>query len=337
LNLRQASPKISVVMAVYNGETHLEAAVDSVLDQTFADFEFIIVDDGSTDNTPNILASYQDSRIAVVTQSNHGLPHALNTGIERARGIYIARMDDDDVCHNERFERQMKFMESHPNIDVCGSWVLARGGARKHLWRYPTEPDEIKCSLLFHTPLAHPSVMFRHAAFERERLRYDETFRYAQDYELWQRASLSLKIANLDEVLLEYQVGAWQGSGSREKQIPYIRRIQERAIRALGISPSDEDLMTHYHLAYLDMIPTKPFVVAADRWLRRLHAANISTLIYPRPAFERFLGKLWFNTCLCASRAGEKVIGLYFRSPLKRYTSFGSRARFAFKSIKWMM
>jgi glycosyltransferase involved in cell wall biosynthesis len=326
------APAVTVLMAVYNGADRLPPAVESVLTQVFTDFEFLIVDDGSTDATPDRLAALTDPRVRIVRQDNQGLAVALNTGLRQARGRYIARMDDDDLCRPERLERQVAFMESRPEVAACGTWVLARGGAREQVWRFPVDPDEIRCHLLFHSVLPHPSVMLRHDAVRRFDLYYDEAFRYAQDYELWQRASAHVRLANLPEPLLEYRVGSWEGTGKRDKQQPFVDRVHARALAELGIQTASDELALH------DGIITAEFddagLAAADAWLQRLNAANTATGVYPRRPFERVLARLWLGACRRAERAGDRVAGRFLASPLARHAGLGIRVRFAARAVR---
>lgn len=152
-------PLISVVMAVYNGADYLVPAIDSILQQTYSHFEFIIINDGSTDDTTKILQHYEqlDERIKVYAQANQGLPISLNRGIRLARGKYIARMDADDISLPERFAKQVEFMESHPEVGVCGTQIKMIG-ENSYVDAYPSSHPAIQCWLLLASGIAHPSV-----------------------------------------------------------------------------------------------------------------------------------------------------------------------------------
>ncbi|HAS7841575.1 TPA: glycosyltransferase family 2 protein, partial [Vibrio cholerae] len=142
-----SSPKISVVMSVYNGEKYLGEAIDSILKQTFSDFEFIIINDGSTDKTLEIIKSYmkKDDRIVLVSRENKGLIVSLNEGLDLAKGQYIARMDADDISIKSRFEKQIEFLDSNPDIGVCGTWVEVFGeNIKSKKWKMPTQDPDLK-------------------------------------------------------------------------------------------------------------------------------------------------------------------------------------------------
>lgn len=196
------SVKISVIMSVYNtNDKWLRDSIESILNQTFSDFEFIIINDGSSNKAEEVILSYKDKRIKYIKQENQGLAKSLNNGLKIAQGEYIARMDADDISLPERFEKQIAFLEKHPDISLVGS-------------SYEMFPDE---KLVLHPEtvryidlikgcyIAHPTVMFRREDFEKHNLKYNETFKAAQDYDLWSRAIRYIKMANLQEVLLKYR------------------------------------------------------------------------------------------------------------------------------------
>lgn len=205
------APVISVVMSVYNGEAFLREAIESILEQTFSDFEFIIIDDASKDGSREIILSYKDSRIVFVqNEGNLGLTKSLNIGIRRARGKYIARMDADDISLPQRFERQLEFMDAHPDCAACGTWYSVVDSALKFQYKveHRTDPEGINTALFFYNPIAHPTVIFRKEAVLNAE-GYNEDFRRSQDYELWIRLSLmGYKMSNLSEILLLYRMSS---------------------------------------------------------------------------------------------------------------------------------
>lgn len=198
-------PRVSVVMAVYNGERFLRQAIDSILSQTYTDFEFIVVNDGSTDSTCDILASYQqvDQRLRPYDQENRGLIASLNTGCGLAQGKYIARMDADDISLPERLVRQVRHADAHPEIGVLGTWVeyIDECGAPRGTWRMPTSPGVVAWYLLFGNCLAHPSVLMRRDVIGQMGCYCPEAL-YAEDYDLWRRLRSVTHLANLPDVLL---------------------------------------------------------------------------------------------------------------------------------------
>jgi len=205
-------PKISVVMSVFDGASFVKEAIDSILNQTFSDFEFIIVDNASKDNTKEIISSYSDSRVILIeNKENVGQTKALNIGIRRSRGEYIARMDADDVSLSQRFKLQYECLEKDKSIAVVGSWHEEINEKGKHL-RYftmPTNSLEIKCYLispgeLGYYCLSHPTVLVRRNVLFEAGL-YDEQY-CTQDYDLWSRIIRKHKIVNLNKFLVKHRI-----------------------------------------------------------------------------------------------------------------------------------
>lgn len=205
-----SAPLISVVLPVYNGEKYLGEAIDSILAQTFTDFELIMIDDGSTDSSLQILRKYNqlDSRIRLVARENRGLATTLNELIDIARGEWVARMDQDDIALPQRFERQLEWLKQ-TGADISGSWVRRFGSSDKRLVRLRQTDEAIKMEMLFCSPFAHPSVMMRTALIKK--LYYDKAWEKAEDYDLWERAAeAGWRMTNVPEVLLFYRVHAAQ-------------------------------------------------------------------------------------------------------------------------------
>lgn len=203
------TPAISVVMPAYNAERHIREAIDSILKQTFEDFEFLIIDDGSIDETPAIILSYNDPRIVrIENDKNTGLSYSFNRGIHAARGKYIARMDADDISKTDRFERQIKFLEENPEVGIVGSIVqlIDEDSKPGKIFKRPLKHIELKWQCLFSIPFVHPSVMGRAEVFKENP--FDEALHNSEDYELWSRLVFEkdIKFANLPEALLLYRV-----------------------------------------------------------------------------------------------------------------------------------
>lgn len=193
-------------MPVYNGQKYLRASIESILGQTFEDFELIIIDDGSQDQSLGIIREYVDPRIiTLVNKANCGVACSLNKAIEIAQGKFIARMDADDIAASHRLETQVRYLEAHSQISLCGSWVRAFGEIDT-VYQYPQSFEEIKVALLFYPCFAHPAVMWVRKHFIDHDLWYQLDPPTAEDYDLWVRASRVLKMANIPEVLLDYRI-----------------------------------------------------------------------------------------------------------------------------------
>jgi glycosyltransferase involved in cell wall biosynthesis len=200
-----APPVISVVLPVYNTEKFIAQAIQSILNQTFSDFELIIIDDGSTDGTLKILTEFknQDKRIVLLSRQNRGIAETLNEGIHVALGSWIAIMNADDIALPNRFERQLEWI-GQTNADICGSWVQFFGTSNSRILTHPQSNEAIRMGLLFGCVFAQPSVMMKTALVRK--LQYDRAWKVAEDYDLWERATHhGWQMANVPEVLLMYR------------------------------------------------------------------------------------------------------------------------------------
>lgn len=214
--------KVTVLMSVYNDKRHIMEAVDSILNQTFNDFEFIIINDASTDGTYDILKSYNDPRITIHTNDkNIGLSKSLNIGLKMAKGEYLARQDSDDISMPERLKKQVDFLNTHPDYAVVGTFakVLNENSEEVRLWERPIEYTSIREHLKRDNCIVHGSAMIR-MPFLLNVGFYDESLEKSQDYELWLRFSKKYKMANIPEFLYLWRT-------NREKiGIKYIREKQ---------------------------------------------------------------------------------------------------------------
>ncbi|VVB64168.1 Glycosyltransferase AglG [uncultured archaeon] len=248
------SPLVSVVMPTYNSERFLREAMESILNQTFEDFEFIIVADKSTDTTDAILDDLQekDDRIKVFDQERIGLIAALNKGCRIAKGKYIARMDADDVSLPNRLEKQVQYMEEHPEIGVLGTGIryideIGRSGNTLH---NPINPNLVKFYLHLENCIVHPSVMMRRDIIEQLGF-YNPDAKHAEDYDLWARACSITQIANLHDVLLEYRI--WIGGISSHNSLLRDQtdvRIRQSIInKLLGSEVPVDSIATPFRIA----------------------------------------------------------------------------------------
>lgn len=200
-------PKISVLMPIYNAEEkYLREAIESIINQTYNNYEFIIINDGSTNNVKEVISSYKDSRIIYVeNEKNQGIAVALNLGINLAKGEYIVRMDSDDISYPLRFKRQLDFMEQNLNIGVLGTWYELID--KNEIVENPINNNEIvKKILFFGNSIGHPTVMIRKSIIDKFQVRYDKNHVPAEDYGLWLSLIDSVQFANLPEVLLAYRI-----------------------------------------------------------------------------------------------------------------------------------
>ena len=223
------TPRISIVMSVYNSEKYLREAIDSILKQTFKDFEFIIINDGSTNGTREILESYNDPRIILIHQENMGLTKSLNKGIARAKGQYIARQDADDISHPERLEKQIDFLERHMNVTLLGTAIemIDEKGTYLYAVKPPTSDSSVRKGIKQKNYFCHGSIMFRRQSFF-ELGGYREFFFTTQDYDLWLRFIEKFEARNLPTLLYKHRISSISTS---LKNIVYQRRMAIFAVK----------------------------------------------------------------------------------------------------------
>lgn len=226
MNNRDAAPTVSVVLSVRNGGQDLPQALETILSQSFADFELIAIDNGSTDETGAYLDGIADPRVRVFHQADMGLAAALNRGISLARGRYVARQDHDDLADPSRIAKQVTFLDSHPEHALVGTraeiWVGDKPSGRFH--DHPTENEILRFDLLFNNPFVHSSVMMRKSALDRVGVYTTDPARQPpEDYELWSRIARQYRVANLAERLTVYR--EMPSSMSRDGVQPFLEKL----------------------------------------------------------------------------------------------------------------
>lgn len=256
------APRVSVLLPVYNASRFLREAVDSILRQTYRDFELLAIDDGSTDQSLATLESYRDPRLRILRNDrNRGLIYSLNRGLAEARGVYVARMDADDISQPTRLEQQAAFLDSHPKVAVVGSNVedMDEAGRTVSVSHIPCSNEEIQHKLLRRCCMNHPSVMFR-----RQQVvdlgGYREAHALTEDYDLWLRVSERHELANLSDRLLRYRIHASQTCfRNQTKQYEMTQRCRLDALRRRGYSEADiRDRFAH---SVWDRLTAKPSTV----------------------------------------------------------------------------
>jgi glycosyltransferase involved in cell wall biosynthesis len=288
-----AFPVISVVLPVYNGEKYVAEAIDSILNQTFTDFELIIINDGSTDNSLQVLQECQkyDARIRLISRENIGLVATLNEGLDLARGAWIARMDQDDIALPQRFEKQLQWL-AKTGADICGSWIAFFGNEKRPVRKHPHTDVGIKAEMLFGPGFAHPTVMMKTALVILER--YNSAWEKAEDYDLWERAVRSgWLMTNVPEVLLFYRLHEQQISAAtvieQQRQSQKIRRrFWEFAASSMEIRPEWIDEVMKIREPFAST-PNMDFVDLAFTRLLQHHQGEELELLFEHVTYWYFL------------------------------------------------
>lgn len=243
VKMDNVNPTISVILPTYNDAAYLQHSIDSILEQTFRDFELIVIDDGSTDGTQSVLDGYTDSRmVKLKNDSNKGLIFSLNRGLDAANGKYIARMDADDISYPKRLERQYEYMEKNRDITLCGcDFCVGHGYQRERVVHLPQASEELYVKLLHTSPLAHSSWMLR-ASDIKGSLYYDKRYYLAEDYQyLLELKKRNFKIGCVNEILQYYEDR--EGSVSkREAAANTYYEVRRNVLAEVGVSFSEDFL-----------------------------------------------------------------------------------------------
>jgi glycosyltransferase involved in cell wall biosynthesis len=311
------TPLVSVTMPTFNRAGFLPRSIQSILDQTFTDFELIIIDDGSTDNTAEVVAQFKDPRIIYVkNDQNRGISYSANRGIEMARGKYIARADSDDICLPERLAKTVAYMEAHPEVGVVGGQVMMVAKGKRARMQVPTDPEECRATLLFHPCLAQPTILIRRSVLMEHNLRYDLAYRASGDYEMWTRMMWVTKFANVGEVLLEYighddQIsGKWSNISPEQRMAPKMRILNK-----LGID-SCEMAETLFLIGRIYRDIESQDLNDAARVMDLIIKQNDKTGCFEPEALRRVFQRKWALFCAHATRHGLSTFRSYWSAPL---------------------
>lgn len=301
------APKVSVVMPVHNRGAMVGAAIESLLRQTLAAIEVVVVDDGSTDDTVARLRAIPDARMVVVEQGhNTGIPAARNAGLAAARGDYVAILDSDDLALPERLARQAAFLDANPGIALVATLseeIRADGRATGKVKRRPLDADAIRAHALFRCPVLQSTVMARRTVLER--YPYDPAFPVCSDYEMFARLTWEHAAATLPQVLVKRRVH--EGSISRAKFALTSERnkaVIRARLDAIGMAYTDADVDNHYAIGHLNksgVAAEAALLPWARRWFPALRAKAVEAGI-GAAAIDEMLGALWVKACARSGR-----------------------------------
>jgi len=310
--------EVTFFMSVYNNEKYLREAVDSVLNQTFKDFKFLIIDDGSADRSLEILKSYIDTRIKIVeNKENIGIPKSMNKGLRLCQSKYFVNMNADDISLPERLKKQVAFMEDNPEVGVCGTWWQIFGEIKKAIHTPPTQHDYIFARMLFENTIYNSTVIIRKDLISSIGQFRDENFLFAEDYEYYVRLGLmGVKLANIGEVLLKYRIHKTQTGNlhntTMKNESDKINLIQ---LNKLGLKTIDKEFEV-YKLFNSWSPHDKERIKQASLWIEKLIKANQKTKIYNEEALLKEVGRRWFQICNNSTFNGIWIWNVFYRNPV---------------------
>lgn len=305
-------------MSAYNSSKYLKEAIDSILTQTFTNFEFIIVNDGSRDGTENIIRSYTDNRIVYIrNEVNLGLIESLNKGLNVARGKYIARMDADDISLPDRLKEQLNIFKQEEDVIVTGSDYYLLAEDKLSLQQNINDSDYQKTVLLFATCFAHPTVMMKNI-FKETGIRYDKNYIHTEDYKLWTDLASSGKFYNVAKPLLKYRSHPAQVStGNREAQSEMSDLVRKSYLQKLGFIFSEEEFKIHSYIGNNTLIRSKEQLLEIEAWLSSLVEQNRNSGKLNETSFNRAIHKFWLDSC-GNTRLGLPAFKIFTRSGLSK-------------------
>ncbi|MBC6697796.1 glycosyltransferase family 2 protein [Hymenobacter puniceus] len=299
------SPLVSVIIPVYNAGEYLRPAIDSILQQTFQDFELIIVDDCSRDESLAVARSYEaDPRVTVLANAqNKGRSFSDNYGAEYARGKYIAKMDADDIALPHRLQTQVDFLEQNPAVGLTSSFMKCFGES-KIVYEYPVSADAVRSFMLFNMPVANPTALFRRSLLQEYGLSYDDTIKdtFGEDYEFITRLAQVTDIVNQPEILLHYRTFPQTLKADvHARRNAKSNQIREQQLRAFGIPFTERELHVHNTISYIPFTLGDISLAEVHAWLWKMHTFNQARQYVASEAMLRCLAERWFLTCYLSS------------------------------------
>lgn len=301
-------PSISVLLPNYNNAPFLKEAIDSILNQTFRDFELLIVDDGSTDNSVDIISSYTDKRIKLIRkEANSGIVDALNIGLDNIVSKYMARMDGDDISVPNRLEKLFCFLEKNESVGICSSALKVFGNVKEEVWKIDTAPDMLKAGIVRGVTTPHAPSMFRMSTLNKNNIRYRKNFAHMEDWDLFFRLKNLTSFSNLPDTLYYYRILDHNVTIKNKKSVwERYKLIYSEVLKELEIDVSRQNLEMHVELFH--QIKPQNSLVDLLAYKQQLLESNKRLNIYPEAAFEEFI-ETWWRSLFC--RLIDKDISSY--------------------------
>ncbi len=297
------TPKISVIMALYNGEKYVKQAIESILHQTFQDFEILVVDDASTDESFKAVQAIHDERIVLLrNEVNSGPSYSRNRAIREAKGDFLAILDADDVAMPERLEMQYEYMQKHDDVDAVGAYIREVDSEGKPLRavRFPISPDELKASFFFRCSIVHSAAFIRRSFFIANNLFYDDSYTSSQDFEMWSRLIYVGKVATVGDYLVDYRISQGQISTARmEEQRANAAFVYGNMMREMGIAEAERNMEAHLVLiTQVSLADSELTVKDVENWCVCLKKQNEKRGLIDRKAFQDELLMRFLRFCM---------------------------------------
>lgn len=314
-------PVLSIILPVYNSEKFIRETVQSLLNQTFTDFELIIIDDGSTDKSLEVIYSIKDERISVLTNPvNKGIVYSRNLGLREARGLFIAPFDADDIAEPHKFEKQIVFLNSKPEFGMIGSWVKlidADGNDLNRVWRLNGRPESIPSQLLFRNYFAQSAVVMRKEVMEN--LYYDDSFAMCEDYMMWINISRKWQVWNYPEYLTYVRIHEGSTTYQEKNLLPfYEAKVYRFLFSPLGLIL--DQLQIELLLLIKGKKPITDYAILRkiEQFLIIIFEANQKNKIFDSHQLTMVLFDRWLKVCFKSKKITVMRVFLFVRSPIVR-------------------
>jgi len=308
-------------MPVFNAGAYIKYAIQSILDQTFTDFELIIINDGSTDNSYEIISSFSDFRIRYFDNpANFGIVYTRNFGIRQAQGQFIGMLDADDISLPDRFEKQVSFLERNREFAMVGSWVRfidENGNKLKGIWKLTAPPEEIPSILLFRNYFTQSAVLVRKSCISN--LQYREGFEIGEDYLLWIEISAKFKVWNIQKVLIYYRIHTASITNNQSLRQHNERSIFAQQVKNLGIEASHEELSLHLLLTQTGRINSLKTIIAVEHWLLKILDANSRVNKYNHKTLSKVVFNRWLKVCYKALKPNLRIVKIFMKSKITHH------------------
>lgn len=314
-------PRVSIVMPVFNSGKFVAESIRSLLDQTYRDFELIIVDDGSTDSSKEIIAGFTDPRIRVLTNDkNQGIVFSRNKGLAQVRGEYYAPFDSDDIASQDKLEKQVKYMDAHPEIAMIGSWAKMMDESDKTLnqrWKLTSKPELIPSIMLFRNYFVHSSLLVRMKAIEN--INYEPGLDVVEDYKFCADLAFSHPVSIFPDYLLKYRVHSKSAMRINNRRLlEQDTRIYRYLFWKLGIKLSETDLNCIFALKGNNKIDDFNLLLQIHQFLLNILNQNLMHNFFDHHYLQKTVADRWLKACFLGKHLHVKMIAKLVSSPLTR-------------------
>jgi glycosyltransferase involved in cell wall biosynthesis len=314
-------PVLSIIMPVYNSVNYLAEAVESVLLQTFTNFELIIIDDASTDGSAEIISGFKDDRVKKLrNQQNQGIVYSRNRGLDRARGNFVAQFDSDDIAMPKKFEKQINFLKQNPDFGMVGSWVKmidSEGKLMGQTWKLPAKPKLIPAIMLFRNYFVQSTIVARKEAIPSGG--YKTGYDVVEDYKMWIEIARKHMVWNLPEHLVDYRVHGASATNSDNARLDHqYKLIFADLFSELNIELDDDNFKTHLLIKHSGPIQNIEALRQIEEHLKLIVSQNKKMQVYNQKALAKVVSNRWLKCCVRARAAGLKTVATFLTSPLSR-------------------